>query len=76
MSVLRSQAIFLAVLCQGSVSSESAKMCVGKEALAELKHFEKLKMNVNGLPILERRTACTLRTGLAEVGEIEFRPPG
>jgi hypothetical protein len=26
------QAIFLALLSRGSVSSESAKMCVGKEA--------------------------------------------
>ena len=47
----------LALLCQGSVSSESAKMCPSQRSKAELKHFEKLKINVNGLPISERSVA-------------------
>ena len=41
-------------LCQGTVSSESAKMCRAKRSRAELKHFEKLNFNVNGLPISEQ----------------------
>ena len=51
----------LALLCQGYVSGESAKMCRAKGSRAELKHFEKRMMNVNGLSYRLHITCVHLR---------------
>jgi len=44
-----------------------------KRSIAELKHFEKLNLNVNGLPISERSHRLRITLGLSAV--LIFRVP-